>query len=51
MNNQEIRAFVEAVYGTDLDTVLILALDAVFGDDECHVDLPVLISSKAAVVY
>src|ERR1700728_3199439 len=39
IDHQKIRAFVEAVDGTYLHAIHIFALDAAFGDHECH-DLP-----------
>ena len=37
VNDEKIRAFVEAVHRADFNTILILALDTVFGDDKGHV--------------
>ena len=39
INDQKIRALMEAIDGTDLDAVHVFALDAGFGDHERH-DLP-----------
>ena len=36
IDDQDVRAFVEAVHRAHLDAVHVLALDAVFGDDEGH---------------
>jgi hypothetical protein len=36
VDNQEVRTFVKAVYGADLNAIGVLALDAVFGDHERH---------------
>jgi hypothetical protein len=38
MNHQHVGAFVKAVDGTDFDTVSVLTLDAVFANDECHMN-------------
>src|SRR5690554_5498393 len=40
VDHQEVGALVEAVHRADLDTIGVLALDAVLGDDERHATLP-----------
>src|SRR5579863_4502691 len=39
IDHEKVRAFVKAVHRTDLHAIHVLALDAAFGDHECH-DLP-----------
>ena len=36
VDGEKVRTFVKAVDGADLDAIHVLALDAVFGDDEGH---------------
>jgi hypothetical protein len=36
MDDEHVLAFIEAVYGADLDAIHILATDASFGDDVGH---------------
>ena len=36
MDHQEVGAFIETVYRTNLDTVCVFALDAVVADDKGH---------------
>ena len=40
MNHQHVGAFIKTVDWTDLDAVSVLALDAVFANDERHINHP-----------
>ena len=40
MNHQHVWAFIKTVDWTDLDAVSVLALDAVFANDERHINHP-----------
>jgi hypothetical protein len=41
IDDQEVRPFVKAVHGAYLDTVHVLAANAVFNDDEGHIGLEI----------